>query len=155
MSDGFMDRDWIGGVGGLPDPDSDAQFYDGVPVRRLVAFLIDAAIIWLAAAVFVVLTLGLGLLALGLVPIADFIYRVLSLSARSQTFGMRLMRIELRRRNGDRFDAGAAIVHTAGFYLASLSVLAQLISVFLMAGSSMGRGLHDLPLGSTMINSPE
>ena len=28
---------------GLPDPERDRQFYDGVPLRRLVAWFIDVA----------------------------------------------------------------------------------------------------------------
>ena len=149
------DGDWLGGRGGLPDPETDPQFYDGVPMRRLVAALIDGALILGAAAVFVVLTLGLGLFVVGgFALIADFLYRVTTISSRSATIGMGLMRIELRRRDGRRFDLGHAIGHTLLFYVAGLSVIAQIVSIVMMAGSSLGRGLHDFPFGSTMINSP-
>jgi len=30
---------------GLPDPTTDAEFYEGVPARRLIAWIIDAVII--------------------------------------------------------------------------------------------------------------
>lgn len=154
MSHAF-DGDWIGGLGGLPDPETDPQFYEGVPARRLIAALIDFAIVWGAAVVFVILTFGLGFFVVGgFVLCADFLYRVLTISSRSSTFGMSLMRIELRRRDGRPFDVGHAIGHTLLFYLAGLSVIAQLVSIVMMAGSSLGRGLHDLPFGSTMINSP-
>ena len=52
------------------------------------------------------------------------------------------------------FQGTHAIGHTLLFYLASVSVIAQLISVIMMMGSPLGRGLHDLPFGSTMISSP-
>ena len=147
--------DWIGGAGGLPDPETDPQFYDGVPVRRLVAALIDAAIVWGGAVLFVILTLGLGLFVIGgFVLVADFTHRVLLLTARSSTLGMGLMRIELRRYDGRRFDLPHAIGHTVLCYIAGVSVIAQIVSIVMMAGSSLGRGLHDLPFGSTMINSP-
>ena len=47
---------WTGGESGLPDPVRDAQFYEGVPMRRLVAFLIDLAIILAIDVVVIVIT---------------------------------------------------------------------------------------------------
>ena len=82
-------------------------------------------------------------------------HRVMFLSSRSSTIGMRLMGIELRDGDGRRFDMSRAIGHTVLYFVAGLSVLAQLVSVIMMAGSTLGRGLHDLLFGSTMINSPE
>ena len=32
-------------MAGLPDPERDRQFYDGVPARRLVAWFVDVAVI--------------------------------------------------------------------------------------------------------------
>ena len=34
-----------GTMAGLPDPERDRQFYEGVPARRLVAFFIDTVVI--------------------------------------------------------------------------------------------------------------
>ena len=58
--------------GGLPDPDADRQFYDGVPSRRLVAWFIDAVIILAMAGrqrlpSSGILTLGLGFFMMPLV----------------------------------------------------------------------------------------
>lgn len=144
-------------AGALPDPDTDRQFYAGVPARRLFAFFIDVIIVWGATIVVCLLTLGLGLLIFGFILAAvDFIYRVLSLGGgRSATWGMRMLGVEMRSFDGERFGLGEAFLHTILFYIALTFVVAQLVSVILMAGSAMGRGLHDLPLGSTMINSPE
>lgn len=141
--------------GGLPDPEADRQFYAGVPARRLVAFFIDLFLIWGLAFVVSVLTLGVGFLLFGLLlAVFDFFYRVATISNHSATWGMRAMGIELRGLDGDRFDLTQTIGHTLLFYVAMAFMVTQLISVVLMAGSSMGRGLHDLPFGSTMINSP-
>ncbi|WP_340108607.1 RDD family protein [Pikeienuella sp. HZG-20] len=142
--------------GALPDPERDAQFYDGVPARRLFAFIIDFVLVWCMALAIGVLTLGIGFLMLGFIIFAvDFVYRVTTISNRSATLGMRLVGVELRRRDGGRFNLGDALAHTILFYIACSFIVLQLISVVLMAGSAMGRGLHDIPLGSTMINSPE
>ncbi|QIE54000.1 RDD family protein [Pikeienuella piscinae] len=141
--------------GVLPDPVTDRQFYDGVPARRLLAFLIDVVLVWGIALIVGILTLGIGFFILGFViAVVDFIYRVATISNRSATPGMRFAGIELRQRDGARFDLFHAIGHTLLFYVAISFIVVQLVSVALMAGSAMGRGLHDLPFGSTMINSP-
>lgn len=146
---------WIDSPGGLPDPEADRQFYAGVPARRLFAFIIDVVIVWGVAILIGLMTLGVGFLLLGpLVAIVDFIYRVTTITNQSATWGMRFVRIELRRNNGERFDLSHAIGHTILFYIAIAFAPLQLISIILMAGSGMGRGLHDFPFGSTMINSP-
>ncbi|MEM7524406.1 MAG: RDD family protein, partial [Pseudomonadota bacterium] len=142
-------------IGGLPAPDAARLFSDGAPARRLIAFLIDVALVWGAAALFVLMTLGLGIFILGfVVAVIDFLYRSLTIGGRSATFGMRLMRVELRDGDGDRFSLAQAIGHTLLFYVSLTFVVVHLISVIMMAGSSMGRALHDLPFGSTVINSP-
>ncbi|MEM7547308.1 MAG: RDD family protein [Pseudomonadota bacterium] len=147
--------DWLNRVRGLPDPVADRQFYDGVALRRLMAFFIDVMLVWGGALVVVVLTFGLGLFILGfIVAVIDLAYRVITISNRSATFGMRAMRIELRNSDGRPFSFGEALLHTLLFYLSLTIFLAHLVSLFMMAGTSLGRGLHDLPLGSAMINSP-
>ncbi len=56
--------EWSGSMHGLPDPDRDAQFYDGVRSRRLAAWFFDVALILLlgipVAIVFGLATFGLG-----------------------------------------------------------------------------------------------
>lgn len=147
---------WLNSVGRLPDPQTDPQFYVGVPARRLVAWAVDVAIAAMLTAVFVILTFGLGFFVMGLAFVAiDFTHRIIFISSRSGTIGMRLLGIELRGDDGRRFDMTRALGHTILYYIAGLSVIAQIISVIMMSGSSLGRGLHDIPLGSTMINSPE
>lgn len=148
--------DWLEGCGGLPDPVTDRRFYAGVPARRLFAFLIDILIVWGLALLVGLLTLGIGFLLLGFIVAAvDLIYRVSTLSNRSATWGMRFVAIELRRRDGRRFDFLHAVGHTLLFYVVVAFAPLLLVSAILMAGSALGRGLQDLPFGSTMINSPE
>jgi uncharacterized RDD family membrane protein YckC len=119
------------------------------------AFLIDVVFVWLAVIAIGVLTLGVGFFILGFVLFTvDLTYRVLTISNRSATPGMRAMGIELRDIDGHRFSLGQALGHTLLFYLSLTFFLVHLVSIFMMAGSAMGRALHDLPFGSTMINSP-
>lgn len=139
----------------LPDPEADAQFYDGVPAKRLIAFALDIALVWGATILLSLMTLGLGFFVFGaLLIVIDFVYRAGSLAMWSATPGMRLMGIELRAAHGDRFGPAHAVAHTLMFYLVLAFVIAQLISVVMMAGTRFGRGLHDAPLGSVMINRP-
>ncbi len=157
MTQSFADgmNSGLNGGGGLPDPDRDAQFYDGVPVKRLVAFIIDVTLVWGLAILFSILTLGLGFFILGfLIALIDLIYRTVTIGSNSATFGMSLMGIELRTFSGDRFNTGHALIHTLLFYAMLAFVVVQLVSVIMMGGSRYGRGLHDLIVGSAMINRP-
>lgn len=161
--DAMNETTWGFGESGLPDPARDSQFYDGVPARRLVAFVIDLAII-LAIDVAVISVLGLlGLVTFGLawllIGVAwfalGFIYRVGTLgSGRSATPGMRVTGIEIRNAAGRRLTMGEALIHTGGFYATMIFLPVLAISVLMMAFGRMGRGLHDLPLGTTAINRP-
>jgi uncharacterized RDD family membrane protein YckC len=144
---------------GLPDPIHDARFYDGVALRRLVAFVIDVALIGalavLAVLVFGVATLGLGFLAAAPIVLAvSFVYRAGSLATWSATPGMALAGVELRRFDGRPFGTVEAIGHTLLFMVFFGLVLPQLVSVFLMLVSTPGRALHDMPFGAAAINRP-
>ncbi|MFN3614594.1 MAG: RDD family protein [Rubrimonas sp.] len=144
---------------GLPDPVRDARFYDGVPGRRLFAFVVDTAAIvaltLLATLVFGVLSLGVGLLLFAPIGVAvTFAYRAAAIAQWSATPGMALVGIELRRADGARFGPLEAVIHTALFMLAFFMAAPQILSIVMMAMGRPGRGLHDLVLGSTAINRP-
>ena len=157
MSQAFTDgiHNSLNSGGGLPDPDRDAQFYSGVPTKRLVAFVIDVVLVWGLAILVSLLTLGIGFFIMGfLIAVIDLAYRTFTIGSKSATVGMALMGIELRTFGGDRFNMGHALIHTLLFYAMLAFVVVQLISVIMMGGSRYGRGLHDLIVGSAMINRP-
>ncbi len=163
MIDAVGETFWTGAESGLPDPERDSQFYEGVPTRRLVAFFVDVVIILaIDAAVFAILgviglvTFGLAWLLIGVAWFAiGFLYRVWTLgSGQSATPGMRLTGIEIRNAAGRRLSKGEAAIHTGGLYLALFFLPLQIVSVLMMGFGARGRGLHDLPLGSTAINRP-
>lgn len=146
-------------LSGLPDPELDPQFYQGVPARRLAAWLIDVAIILAVgvpiALVFGLVTLGIGFAVFPLILAAiGFAYRVGTIADRSATWGMRIMGIELRRGDGARFDLLTALGHVALYTLSMAFVVTQIISCVAMLGSRYGQGLPDIVLRTTAINRP-
>jgi uncharacterized RDD family membrane protein YckC len=139
----------------LPDPDYDHAFYDGVPAKRLLAWVIDVVLV-------TAITVLLGLVTLSMLwwvwPLtfiaANFVYRAGSVATWSATPGMRLMNIELRNAMGARFDGGEAMLHTLAYMVATGFVILQLVSVVMMAFGPRHQGLHDLLIGAAAINRP-
>jgi len=149
----------FGPMDGLPDPERDRQFYEGVPARRLVAWFVDLAIILVIgvplALVFGLLTRGFGFAIVPrLVAGVGFFYRTATIASGSATWGMRFVGIEFRRGDGSRFDFVTALLHTTLYTIAIGVVLLQLVSCIAMVGTRYGQGLPDLVLGTTAINRP-
>ena len=140
---------------GLPDPDYDAAFYDGVPAKRLIAWLIDSVIVLAISLVFVLLSVGvLFFVFFPLIFVVNATYRWLTMAQSSATFGMRVMALEVRGPDGARLDAAQAGLHTGAFVLASMFVIPQIVSMVLIATQPRRQGLHDLLLGTAAINRP-
>lgn len=144
---------------GLPDPDTDPQFYDRVPTRRLVAWLVDFVVVLAISLpvglVFGIVTLGFGFAAFPLLYTAiGFFYRVFTLSGRSATLGQRFMGIEFRRFDGTRFDLTTAMLHAAIYTVSISVVLVQAASCIAILSTRYGQGIQDIILRTTAINSP-
>ena len=138
-----------------PDPVRHAAFYQGVLPKRFLAWVMDVVLIAVVTALIVPFTAFTALLFLpALFLVVGFVYRWVTLSGRSATWGMRLMNIEFLDRNGQRFDAGTALLHTLGYSLSMAFVMPQILSVALMMLTSRRQGLSDMVLGSVAINSP-
>jgi len=139
----------------LPDPDRQAEFYADVPIKRALAWVVDAILIAIVTMVVVPFTLFLSLFFLpALYLTISFLYRTISLARHSATPGMRLMAIEFRDRTGAKFDLGTAFLHTLGYTLTISTLLPQLLSMGLMLTTARGQGLSDLVLGTVAINKP-
>jgi uncharacterized RDD family membrane protein YckC len=154
-------------AGGIPphafDPLSQPELFRGVLTRRFFAFLIDLLVLSIPVAlavvfiaVFGVVTLGLGWMLFWLVWPASVIWALIYYGSslggpHSATIGMRMMDLELRTWYGapGYFVLGAA--HALLFW-ASMSFLTPLV---LLVGLFDGRGrlLHDIVLGTVVINS--
>lgn len=76
-----------------PDPDMQPQFYDGVPTKRLLAWVLDTVIIACLTILTIPFTFFISLFFLPFVFfILSFAYRIVTLSRGSATWGMRMMR---------------------------------------------------------------
>lgn len=147
---------------GIPDPETDPQFYDGVPLRRLIAFLLDSLVIlilWFVVLVIfgIVTAMTAGLAApLMLLALAGtgLFYRWMMLSQRSATLGMMALGIEVRDRRGEKCESGTAFLHSFAFLATLYFLPLAIIGWILMASSPHRRALHDTMLGTVVINRP-
>ncbi|MGC3937048.1 RDD family protein [Roseobacter sp. EG26] len=136
-----------------PDPYAQSDFYKDVPLKRLLAWAVDAVLTFVGCLVILPFTAFTGLFFFPLLfLLVGFIYRTITLANGSATWGMRLFAIELRRADGSRFDLGAAFAHTLGYTISWAIAPLQLISMVLMATTARGQGLSDHALGTVMIN---
>ena len=137
----------------------DPYLTDGVMSRRLLATAIDAlllvVIIVALGAVFValgVLTFGIGLGALGLLPFVPVLYQVISLtSSASATPGQQMMGLKVRRDN----DFGPP---TAGQALVAVLVLAVTMAtsgllLVVALFTVRHRTLHDILSGLVVVRT--
>lgn len=136
-----------------PDPDTHPQIYDGVPTKRLLAWVVDTLIITALVLIVIPFTAFIGLFFIPfLYLVLGFAYRVVTLSRSSATWGMQLMAVELRTRDDDRFDLSLAFLHTLGYTVSLAMPLLQLISVVLMLSTERRQGLSDMVLGTVALN---
>jgi uncharacterized RDD family membrane protein YckC len=152
-----------------PRPSSDAfdetihpgLFLEILP-KRLLAFIIDAIIIivamvpaLLAVAVLGILTLGLGWVLFPFVfAIVALGYLALTLGGpESATIGMRVAGIEMRTLGGEKMYPLLAVLQGLVFWVL-VSLLTPLILIVGLM-SNRNRLLHDMLLGTIMLNSPE
>lgn len=137
----------------LPDPDTQPEFYSGVPTKRLIAWVFDMVLVMVISAVLATIPIFIGWFFFPFIVLAvSFVYRAGMIANASATFGMQLCNIELRNRHGERFDSSEAVLHTIAFLACSAFFLPQLVSVILMLMTGRGQGLHDMFLGSAAIN---
>jgi len=140
---------------GLPDPETQGDFYESVPAKRLVAWAIDTVIVALLTALTVIFTAFIAAFFLPLVwLVLSFAYRMITIANRSATPGMRLTGIEFRNASGERFDLGTAFAHTLLYSLSVAFVVPQVISVILMMTGARAQGLSDHILSTAAINRP-
>jgi uncharacterized RDD family membrane protein YckC len=136
-----------------PDPDLQPEFYEGVPTKRLLAWLVDVVVLSLLTVAVIPFTAFTALFYLPLLYVVlSFAYRVITLSRGSATWGMRLMSIELRDRDDRPFDTGTAFLHTLGYSISWAIALMQLVSVVMMLSTERRQGLSDLALGTVALN---
>lgn len=143
----------------LPHPDPDAEFYEGVPTKRAVAWVIDFVICLVAAAALTlvvgIMTIGVGFLFFpGILFLIAFFYRFTTIASGSATWGMAFTGIELRDRSGRRLDPLTAALHTGIFMFLMASIIGWAATVAAILLTRYHQGIPDLLLGTTAINRP-
>jgi uncharacterized RDD family membrane protein YckC len=145
------------------DPRRHAEYFEGVLARRLIAFVIDLAVILVPVALaclfilfFGFVTFGLGWLLFGLVAPGAAIWAVLYCGATmggpaSATIGMRTVDIEVRTWYGAPCYFLLGAVHAITFWL-TISFLTPLVLVVGLI-NDRGRLLHDFLLGTVVVNN--
>ena len=137
----------------LPDPDRQPQFYDGVAIKRLIAWIADTILILLISCVVVLFTAFVGLLIWPILYLTiGFVYRWVTISGNSATWGMSLAGVEIRDNRGERLDASGAFLHTLGYTVSMAFPVLQVISVALMLMTPRGQGLTDHVMGTVALN---
>ena len=139
----------------LPDPVQSPAFYSGVAIKRALAWVVDVILIGLFSALVLPFTAFTGLFVFpALMLFVGFFYRWFTIAGGSATWGMRLMAIELRQADGDRFSSQTAFLHTAGYTFCVVMAPLQLVSAILMLVTGRGQGLPDMVLNTAAINRP-
>ncbi|MEO9781396.1 MAG: RDD family protein [Sedimentitalea sp.] len=137
----------------LPDPDRQPEFYSSVPLKRLLAWIIDTFLVLLMCIVAVFLTFFVGAFLFGILWIVlSFCYRVVTMANGSATWGMRFVGIEFRTADGNRFDLPMALAHTTGYTVSIALPILQVISIVMMLTGARGQGLTDAFLGTVALN---
>ena len=136
-----------------PDPHAQPQFYDGIPLKRLMAWVVDVLLIAVLCIVILPFTAFTGIFFFGfLFMVVGFVYRWATLAGGSATWGMRLMAMELRQGDDRPLSGAAAFLHTMGYSISLAFPLLQVISIVLMVPSERRQGLTDMVLGTVPLN---
>lgn len=139
----------------LPDPDRQPLFYDGIPAKRLFAWIVDVVLIFGAMLILGIVTLTLAWWLWPLFWVAtSFLYRSLTIGTGSATLGMRLMNIELRNERGQRLNGSEAMLHTGAYLVCASFFLPQILSIAMIALGPRNQSLPDMLLGTAAINRP-
>jgi uncharacterized RDD family membrane protein YckC len=155
----MLTADFTVQMNGLPEPERDADFYERVPTKRSIAWMIDVLIVLTVgvpvAVLFGIFTLGFGfaLFPFVLAGIGLF-YRWVTYSASSATWGMQFMGIEFRRHDGTRLDSSSAFLHAAIYIICMTIFPLQLVSCASILATRYRQSIADVMLRTAAINRP-
>ena len=133
---------------------------ESVRTRRVLAFLVDYAIVGFLSLVFGVIIFFLGFLTFGLawllylvLPALVAIFYVAStMGGPSQaTLGMQFFALKLYREDGGRVDPTLAILHSILFWVAHIVLTPVMLVLSLF--SSKKRLIQDMLLGTIVLRS--
>ena len=145
------------------DPIAYPELFEGLPTRRVLAFMIDMFIVAIPvmfASIFIFLfglvTFGLGWALFLLLTPAAMVWAILYYGftmggPRSATIGMRLVDLEIRTWNGAPCNFLLGAVHGSAFWvlISALTPLVLLAACF----NKRRQLLHDILLGTVVVNN--
>lgn len=144
----------------LPTRFADGRLYDGVRTRRIMAFLIDYAMV---IALVILAIPVVGLIGIATFGIGWLLYAVLGPAValayigwttggpNQATWGMQWMDIRVVRYDGQTIDWMTAIVHAVIFWAANVLLTPFILLLALFTHHK--RLLHDLALGTVVVRS--
>lgn len=137
----------------------DWRLLEGVRTRRIFAFFIDYAMVFLLIVIAVPIIFMLGLATFGaawllyaiMAPLVALIYVAWTMGSPAQaTWGMRMAGIRLERFDGRRVDSMLALVHAVMFWASATIFLPLLLAPLFLDHK---RTLHDLLLGTLVVRA--
>ena len=148
------DRAWTGEP---PDPIARPAYYDGVVMRRSIAYLIDGAILFvigtalfIALSIFGLITLGLGFHLFPLLSLVPIAYSTLLIGGPdSATWGMRMMDVQVRSWSGERPSLIQALVMTLLFY--GTIMITWFFGFLVVFFNARRRTVHDFLAGVVVV----
>ncbi|KKB81082.1 hypothetical protein VW35_02670 [Devosia soli] len=153
-----MTQDYADARPYLPDPSTAPELFEGVLTRRVIAHLIDLAVIGALLMAVSVVGLILGFLTFGLAWAAMFLvvpgvivlyYGATLGSTRRATIGMQMMDIVLTPTRGQPLDGWMAILHAGLFWVTFW--ISWPISLLFALFTPRRQMIHDLVVGTLMI----
>lgn len=146
-----------------PDPIEYPQFYDGVTIKRVIAYVIDFIISGLLVFAGMIVASVVGIMSFGLlfgpltallalVPIAYYVYFIAH-GPSYATPGMRFVGIRVYRLDGNGPELLQAFVQTVVFVFTVPATSFLILAVCLF--NSRRRCLHDILAGTLILNDPD
>lgn len=142
----------------LPDPATAPELFEGVLTRRVLAYIIDLAIMGAMILAFSLVGLIAGFLTFGLawvalifvIPATIVLYYAATLgSSRRATVGMQMMDIVLTPTRGQPLDGWMAVIHAAVFWITVW--VSWPISLLFALFTPRRQMIHDLIVGTLMV----
>jgi uncharacterized RDD family membrane protein YckC len=153
-----MNQEYIEDRPYLPDPATAPQLFEGVLTRRVVAYVIDLAVMGAMLLAVSLVGLILGFLTFGLawaaLPFAVLgvivLYYAATLgSSKRATLGMQMMDIVLTPTRGQPLDGWMAILHALLFWVSFW--ISWPISLIFALFTPRRQMIHDLIVGTLMV----
>jgi len=136
-----------------PDPHYQPEFYADIPVKRLLAWVVDMIVVVILSLLVLPFTAFTGVFFFPfLLFTVGFAYRTVTLARGSATWGMWLMSMEIRDITGNRLDLQTAALHTLGYTVSLAMMPLQVVSIVLMLTTTYRQGLTDHVLGTVALN---